>query len=97
VAKKTSGAESEYHIVGVRMRVVGEGSLDLSLSDLDSVQTLNLVSLTMQPTTRIEPTRLANFQSQRTRLIGSTSEIDEWFLISRIIIFAKAVAIEYPG
>jgi hypothetical protein len=97
VAKKVGGAESEYHIVAVRMRVVGEGDLDLTLASLDNVKTLNLVSLPMTPTTRIEPTRLANFQSQRTRLEGSTSEIDEWFLISRIIIFAKPVAVEYPG
>jgi hypothetical protein len=96
VAKKVGGMESEYHIVAVRMRVVGEGNLNLALTDLDNVQTLNMVALPMSPTTRIEPTRLANFQSQRTRLEGSVSEIDEWFLISRIIIFAKPVAVEYP-
>lgn len=56
----------------------------------------NMVSLTMATATRIEPTRLANFQSQRIRFEGSVSEIDEWFKISRIVIFAKPVAVEYP-
>lgn len=79
------------------MRVLGAGNLKLALTDLSQIQTLNLVDLSMSAATRIEPTRLANFQSQRTRLEGSTTEIDETFRISRIILFAKAVAVEYPG
>ncbi len=93
---KNSGVESEYHFVAVRMRVTGEGNLKMQLSDLDNTQTLNLVDLPMQVTTRIEPTRLANFQSQRTRFILKTTEIDEHFEISRIILFAKPVSVEYP-
>jgi len=71
--------------------------MDLYLTDLDDTRTYNMVPLVMQATTRIEPTRLANFQSQRIRLVGSTNEINEVFTISRIIIFAKPVAMEYPG
>lgn len=78
------------------MRVVGSGNLLLSLQDYDNVQTQDLVPLPLVATTRIEPTRLANFQSQRTRLVGKTTEIDEWFEIGRVIIFVKAVATEYP-
>ena len=98
--------ESEYHIVAVRFRVVGSGNLDLALTDLGKVvgldvvptQTQNLVPITMVNSTRIEPTRLANFQSQRTRLEGSVDALDETFTISRIIIFAKAVTVgEYPS
>lgn len=79
------------------MRLNGTGNLKLSLSDLDDVRTFTLVPLSMSLNTRIEPTRLANFQSQRTRLRGTTTEINEVFTIGRIIIFAKPVAIEYPG
>lgn len=79
------------------MRVVGSGNLLLSLKDLDDVQTQDLAELPMQATTRFEPTRLANFQSQRIRLVGETTEIDETMRISRIIIFAKPVAVEYPN
>lgn len=97
MAKKSDGAgELEYHIVGTRMRVLGFGSLNMTLTDLSQVQSQPLVPFTMQTVTRIEPTRLANFQSQRTRLEGSVGVIDEWFRISRIIIFAKPVAVEYP-
>lgn len=90
------GAESEYHIVAVRLRVVGAGNLKLSLTDYDQIQTSNLLDLPMTATTRIELTRLANFQSQRIRLEGQTTEINEIFRISRVIIFAKPVAVEYP-
>lgn len=79
------------------MRVTGAGNLDMSLSDLDDVQTQTLVPFAMSASTRFEPVRLANFQSQRTRLNISTNEINEIFLIKRIIIFAKPVAIEYPA
>lgn len=93
---KSSGGEFEHHVVAVRLRVKGVGNLQLTLTDLDQVQTQNLVTLPMQATTRIEPTRLANFQSQRIRLEGHTSEIDESFAINRILIYAKPVAQEYP-
>jgi len=96
VAKRGGGAESEHHVVAVRLRVLGSGNLKLALTDLSQIQTLNLVDLPMSVATRIEPTRLANFQSQRIRLEGQTTEINETFVISRVIIFAKAVAVEYP-
>lgn len=96
MAKKNNGVEYEHHIVGVRLRVTGAGNLKLSLADLDDIQVQNLVDLPMQLTTRFEPTRLSNFQSQRTRLVGTTTEINEHFHIGRIIIYAKPVATEYP-
>jgi hypothetical protein len=96
VAKQSQLGEVEHHVVAVRLRVVGVGNLLLSLTDYDNVQTENLTPLPMAASTRIEPTRLANFQSQRIRLIGQTTEIDEVFDIHRILIFAKPVATEYP-
>jgi hypothetical protein len=98
VAKKTNTTfESEHHVVGVRMRVKGEGNLDMYLTDLDDQRSYPMEPFVMQAATRIEPTRLANFQSQRIRFVGSIDELDEYFVISRIIIFAKPVAMEYPG
>ena len=98
MAKKKSGSgEYEHHVVSVRMRVTGSGNMDLALADLDDIQVQTLVSITMAATTRIEPLRLANLQSQRIRLVGSVSEIDEWFQIQRILLFAKPVAQEYPA
>lgn len=95
VSSKQTG-DYEHHVVAVRLRVVGAGNLQLSLQDLSDVQTQNLATLPMQTATRFEATRLANFQSQRIRLVGRTTEIDEIFNIGRIVVFAKAVAVEYP-
>ncbi len=98
MAKSASGkGEFEHHIVGVRQRIIGSGNFQMALADLQDVQVQNLVPLVMAATTRFEPNRLSNFQSQRTRFIGKVTEINEWFEISKIIIWAKPVAIEYPG
>ena len=88
--------EWELHVVGVRLRIVGSGLFDMTLSDLDDIQSLTLVPFTLSATTRIEPTRLANFQSQRVRFGGSVNVIDEYFVINRIILYSKPVAVEYP-
>lgn len=94
---KRSGGENEHHVVSVRLRVTGAGNLQIGLQDLDNIQTQALVPIPMQAATRFEPTRLANFQSQRIRFTGTTTEINEIFRIHRIVIFAKPVAVEYPG
>jgi len=90
-------AESEHHVVGIRMRVVGAGNMRLSLTDLDDIQTQVLIPISMALTTRIEPLRLANFQSQRIRLVGTITAINEHFQFGRIVMFAKPVAMEYPA
>ncbi len=97
MAKKNQGGEFEHHVVGVRMRVVGTGNMDLFLADLDDIQVQTLVPIVMATATRIEPFRLANLQSQRIRLVGKTTEIDETFAIQRILLYAKPVAQEYPA
>lgn len=97
MSKRGGSGEYEHHIVSTRMRVVGAGNLLLYLSDLDDIQTETLVPIPMQLTTRFEPLRLANFQSQRIRLIGKVSVINEHFTIQRILLFGKPVAQEYPA
>ena len=94
---KNSGGESEHHVVAVRLRVTGSGNLKIGLEDLDNIQVQALSPIAMQPATRFEPTKLANFQSQRIRFTGVTTELNERIIhIHRIIIFAKPVAVEYP-
>ncbi len=96
MAKRKDSGEYEHHVVGVRMRVIGSGNLQLKLSDLGTTGQ-DLVPLPLVPVTRFEPLRLANFQSQRIRLEGKVTELDEYFVISSIILFAKPVAQEYPA
>ena len=97
MAKKRDSGEYEHHVVSVKLRVIGSGNLQLFLTDLDDIQTETLVPITMAATTRFEPLRLANFQSQRIRLVGKTTGLGENFKIQRILLFAKPVAQEYPA
>ena len=84
------------HCVAVRMRVVGSGNLQLFLRSLDDVRNVQLVSHVMAATTNVEPTILANFTEQRMQLEVRTTEINETFTISRIVIFVKPIAEGYP-
>jgi len=85
------------HCNGVRMRLTGAGSLQMRLLSLDAIDAQTLVPFTMSATTQREPTRLANFKSQRMQLEVKTTIIDETFRISKIIIFSKSVESEFPG
>lgn len=89
--------ENEHHVVGVRMRATGFGNLKLRLTDLDQKQIQDLVDWPLELTTRFEKTRLSNFQSQRIRFEIRLEEINEHFMIRRILLFAKPVAVEYPA
>ena len=97
MAKGAGGnGEYEHHIVGVRARIIGSGNMQYTLEDYSAIQSVDLAVLAMSTATRFEPTILSNFQSQRTRLIGKVTELNEWFEFSKIIIWAKPVAVEYP-
>ena len=96
MAKKGNAPEYDHHVVAVRLRLTGAGNLQHRLSGLDDVLQNTLVPLPMTATARIEPTRLANLQGQRIRYELWTDQLNETFLIRRIIIYAKPVAIEYP-
>lgn len=84
------------HSNAVRLRVTGSGSLNLTLKSLDEILENELIPITMEATTYKEPTQLANLESQRIMLEFGTTEINEYFTISKIIIFVKLVQTEYP-
>lgn len=89
--------ETINHYNAVRIRVNGSGLLRMRLMSLDEVDSQILVPFTMAPITQREPTRLANFKSQRCSLELTTTTIDETFRISKIIVFFKPVESEFPG
>lgn len=92
-----SRSEEIVHFAGVRMRVTGSGNLDLQFLSLDNVESQTLTPLTMSTTNAREPTRLANFISQRGMLKISTNAINETFKINRIILFVKPIWSQFPG
>ncbi len=96
-AQLGSRSEEIVHFAGVRLRVTGSGNLDLQFLSLDSVDTQTLAAIPMSSTNAREPTRLANFISQRGQLKISTNVIDEVFKINRIVLFVKPIWSQFPG
>lgn len=84
------------HFNAVRFRVVGSGNLDLELRSLDDVETQTLVPLAMATATNREPVQLANFKQQRAQLRFSVNAIDEYFTISKIVVFIRPFQTGYP-
>lgn len=97
-ARPSSGEdEGITHFGAVRMRLTGTGSLLMSFYSLDDTNNQTLVPFTMIASSNIEPTRLSNFNEQRAALKIQTTEINEYFRINRIILFAKNIYTSYPG
>lgn len=94
--KSSSGEEVINHFGAVRLRVNGSASLKLSLFSLDKTQQNILVPIPLQSLTNVEPNRLSNFTQQRAKLQIRTTEMNETFKISKIIIFTKPVAKSWP-
>ncbi len=84
------------HFNAVRLRVIGSGSLLQSLHSLDNESSVQLSSVTMAASTGIEPTSITSFVSQRAYLELRVVDINEYFSISKIIVFVKPTASGYP-
>jgi len=84
------------HCGATRFRVTGSGNLQLFLRSLDNSHNLQLTSIPMQATTNKEPLVLSNFSDQRVQLELRTTEINEVFNVSKIVVFIKPVATGYP-
>jgi hypothetical protein len=93
----TSTGESIIHTSGITLRVDGSGNLNMTLYGINDVRSFVAMPLAMLDPDPIEPTRLVNFRSQRTMLEFVITEMDEYFEISRIILWMKVTATSYPG
>lgn len=89
VGDETDG--NVLHFASVRLRVVGSGNLDMQLIGLDNTYTQDIAPLAIVDPNIKEPTRIANFLSQRARLKVQTDEINEWFKINTLIFFVKPI------
>lgn len=96
LAKSSSFTGELIHFGAIRLRVTGSGNLQSTLESLDEVSSASLSDVAMQSTTDREPLVLANFISQRGFLKLETTEINETFFISKLVIFVRPVATGYP-
>ncbi len=98
MAKKNQTLDEQTinHFGAVRLRVNGVGSLQMTLFSFDEVLSDVLVPIPMNEVTAMEPNRLSNFTQQRAKLMIKTTNINETFQISKIIVFVKPVAKSFP-
>lgn len=91
-----SGTGMLLHAVGMNYRITGSGNFRTSLLSLDAQNDDILQNIPMAAKTNREPFILANFTEQGIQIYGRTTAFDETFTVSKIVIFIKPVAEEYP-
>jgi hypothetical protein len=84
------------HYTGTRMRVTGQGIVNQLFLSLDTVQTEQFGNLTLQTSGNLSPFALANFIDQQAALRVSTTEYDDYMVVSQIVIFWKKLYSGYP-
>ena len=94
---KSANEEVVNHYGAIRLRITGSANIKLALHSLDEVMTSPLLDMPIQSRTGVEPTRLSNFTQQRAKLELRTTEMDETFQVTKIIVFVKPVAKSLPG
>lgn len=85
------------HCNAIRLRLHGVGNLLATLFSYDEVESNVLEPIVMAANTNIPPTQLANFKQIEMKLKLETTEINEIFNISEILIYIKSVENSYPG
>lgn len=96
MAKKKSSEEVINHYGAIRLRVSGSASLKAAFYSLSELQQTTLAPIPVVSITNVEPNRISNFTQQRAKLELRTTEINETFQISKIVIFIKPVAKSFP-
>lgn len=84
------------HFNAVRLRVTGAGNLKGKLYSQGNNKTQDLVPLVLESTTERSKTQLCNFSQERVFLEIKTTEINETFVITSILVFVKPKAESYP-
>ena len=96
MTKKFSSEEIINHFGAVRLRVKGSSSLRAAFYSLDEIFYAKMLAFPVVSATNVEPNRLGNMTQQRAKLELRTTEIDETFQISKIIVFIKPTAKSFP-
>ena len=94
---KNNTTENINHLAGIRLRVLGSGELNIRISSLSDVIIKDLVPITMQDPARIEPYRIINFVSQKSKITLSTDDFDSVMRVNKIVVFLKPIFTQYPG
>lgn len=92
-----SRGENINHFASVRLRVFGEGNLQIGAFGLADTLVKQLVDLPLEAATNVEPTRLMNVSLQRLSFEFKVTEFNEWFEIGRLVIYQKVLYTQGPN
>lgn len=84
------------HFGSIRLRVTGSGNLKLTLFSYSEEYSDPQAPIAMSLVTSTPPTALANFTQMKAKLRIQTTEIDETFNISQIILYIKPSGTNFP-
>lgn len=96
MAKQQSSSGDILHVGSVRLRTTGSGDLELLLRSLQNVNYNQLADYVLSNPSDREKVILSNFINQRGQLEFRTTLIDEWFIVSKVVIFVKTIWTGYP-
>jgi hypothetical protein len=85
-----------YHCVGVRYRVTGAGNFYTKLHSFDEQNSTQLADVILQSATAYLPSKLANFRSQGMQVEFGVDEIEDTFVLDRIVVYIKPTTTGYP-
>lgn len=97
MSPESDGSEAISHFAAIRVIVTGSGSLKMSIYSMDDIRSKQLVPFALKNVIRVVPTRLVNFLEQRALFEFKTTNMDEYFKITKIIVFTKEVYMSHPG
>jgi hypothetical protein len=96
-----SRGESINHFNGVRLRVIGDGDLQVAAyrpgGENTDILDETLIPYPMVSPTSNQPVLGMNVRRQRISLEIKVEEINEWFQINRLVVFYKVLFTSFVG
>lgn len=87
----------QHHYAGIKLRIRGLGDLELTIQGEDDTASQMPPSILMLPKPGFESDRLFNFINEKCSIKLRVSEFGEYFILSRLDLYAKPLWLRRPG
>jgi hypothetical protein len=94
---KTPQRDWVSHFAGIKLRVIGYGNLQISLSGEDSSGAVSVPSIALSSSPGSEPDRIFNFKNEKCSVKLRVSFPDEKFNLSKVTLYAKPLWLRRPS
>lgn len=97
LALKTASAGWINHFGGIKLRVKGSGSLQITVQGEDNSNPVTALPLTLAASPGKELDRLINYVNEKCSIKLRTNQFGEYFILSEFTLFAKALWLRRLG